>query len=215
MVKQNRFPAVFKNTMRLRRILNLAGAITAAAVASLSACATQMPVQVTRVDNHPYSTPLAALLAAANRYNPRSIAEDREFLGMILQIDGRYYYTVAEGIAGANSIAAEVPTAKNDTLVLALWHTHGGAGEHRQYFSPTDTKMANRLQLPFFLADYTGQLKVYRPNAPTLFPFQAKRLGLQERRGAAIGELVADGTGCMITVATSAAFVTVLADLRQ
>lgn len=130
-----------------------------------------------------------AAIAAADAYNPISIQEDREYMGTIYRSNNRFGYTVSRGSSRANSITIRI-SADNWDDVVALWHTHGNAAPHHRYFSQVDTETAERFQVPFYLADYTGYLKVFRPGQRTLSPFAARRLGLPAQRGYAVGEFV-------------------------
>ena len=144
-----------------------------------------------------------AVAAAADAFNPRSIAEDREFIGGIYRCaENRYRYSVTPGKRGsgkARIALRKIPGCK----VTALWHTHGNANSRHRYFSDTDTRVANALKMPFYLADYTGHLKVFTPGARTLTPFTARQYGLGTHPGYAIGERVKNAHGKPITVATT------------
>ncbi|NKB34047.1 MAG: DUF4329 domain-containing protein [Pseudomonadales bacterium] len=154
-----------------------------ALIASLSATAA---VNQSGAD---YFTVEEAVIAAADAYNPISIQEDREYMGTIFRSNNRYGYTVTRGSARANSISIRV-TAESWDDVVAFWHTHGNAAPNNRYFSRVDTETAERFDKPFYLADYTGFLKVFRPGQNTMTPFAARRLGLPGERGYATGEFV-------------------------
>jgi len=138
-----------------------------------------------------YASVEEAVIAAADAYNPISIQEDREYMGTIFRSNNRFGYTVSRGPSRANSISIRV-SAENWDDVVALWHTHGNAAPNHRYFSDVDTQTVERFQKPFYLADYTGFLKVFRPGQRTLSPFAARRLGLPAIRGYAVGEFVKD-----------------------
>jgi len=142
-----------------------------------------------------------AVKAAADIYNPLSIRTDREYMGSIYRRQGKYGYTVSVGERGANSMAIRVPREDWDNVV-ALWHTHGGSAPNHRYFSDIDTEVVQRFALPFYLADYTGFLKVYRPGDRTLLPLVARRLGLPAATGYARGELVRDRYNRSVRVRT-------------
>ena len=130
-----------------------------------------------------------AALVAAEIYNPVSIREDREFMGSILQLEGRYVFTVTAGARGEDVVSIRIPKRLWPSVV-AFWHTHGSAAPHHRYFSDVDTALVNESGLPFYLADHTGDLKIYRPGDATLSPFEAVRLGLPLQYGFALGSLV-------------------------
>lgn len=141
-----------------------------------------------------YNSELEAVIAAANTYNPLSVKEDREYFGIIFREREKFYFTVSKANRRSNSFQFKI-SAEQFTKATALWHTHGGIYSSHRYFSDTDTDSADRLKLPFYLADYTGYLKVFRPGDPTLSAFVARRLGLPRHNGYAIGSQVLDKFG--------------------
>lgn len=137
-----------------------------------------------------YASINEAARVAAEIYNPVSIREDREFMGSILQRDGRYVFTVTAGAQGEDTVSIRIPKQLWPSVV-AFWHTHGSAAPHHRFFSDVDTTLVNESGLPFYLADHTGELKIFRPGDATLSPFEAMRLGLPLQYGFALGSLVA------------------------
>lgn len=148
-----------------------------------------------------FRSELEAAVAAARQYNPRSIREDREFLGAILSDGDRYTFTVDAGRPRQDRITVriEVPAG---TEVVAFWHTHGARRHSNRYFSAVDTALVENLQKRFYLADFTGTLKVMAPGAPTLSRVRARRLGLPARSGYARGDVITDRGGQPIRIAT-------------
>ncbi len=136
-----------------------------------------------------YDSELHAVVAAASKYNSISITEDREYIGGIFKKANKYYYSVMAGKHGEDRITTTLRFPKNTQLV-ALWHTHGAAGETREYFSDIDTAMAEHLNKPFYLADHTYQLKVFRPGAKVMSAVIARHHGLHAVDGYAKGELI-------------------------
>lgn len=138
-----------------------------------------------------FPSEIAAVRAAANTYNPLSITEDREYMGAILKRGSDYGYTVTGGGRSSDRIRVKID-GESWRQTIGLWHTHGSYRPSHRYFSRTDTRTATSLNLPFYLADYTGYLKVYMPGDTTLSPFAARRLGLSFEAGFAIGRYVHD-----------------------
>lgn len=138
-----------------------------------------------------YATELEAVRAASNRYNPLSIRDDQEYMGAIVKTGDGYCFTVDQGKKYSNRISISIPVEQWDNVV-AFWHTHGSDWSQHRYFSDVDTRTAEKFGLPFYMADYTGFLKVYRPGDKLLRKETAQRLGLPPRRGYAIGEFVKD-----------------------
>lgn len=148
-----------------------------------------------------FDSELAAVVTAARQYNPRSIREDREFMGAILRRGERYTFTVGAGQAGRDRITVRVSVPAGSELV-AFWHTHGAANHSNRYFSAVDTALAHAWQKRFYLADFTGLLKVFAPGARTLSRHRAQRLGLPSQDGYARGDVVSDEAGRPVKIAT-------------
>ncbi|MCG8669492.1 MAG: DUF4329 domain-containing protein, partial [Pseudomonadales bacterium] len=151
-----------------------------------------------------------AAAAAADRFNPYSIREDREYMGAILRhkhpASGKeepaFTYTAAAGHAHHDRITIKVKLP-GDYEIVAFWHTHGAEHWSRKYFSDTDTRLAKHWGVPFYLADFSGLLRVYKPDSRILSLNQARRLGLGSRRGFAKGQVVTHPqTGKAIKVST-------------
>lgn len=147
-----------------------------------------------------FDTELEAVIAATDLYNPLSIKEDREYMGAILKCQDKYYYSAAPGEKGKDLIHVELSVPSRCDL-KAFWHTHGAEHYSRQYFSKVDTVLANKWQKPFYLADYTGILKVYEPGDKTLRRSEAKRLRLGNNAGFAKGQAVKSPEGTIVKVA--------------
>ncbi|MGI9286776.1 MAG: DUF4329 domain-containing protein, partial [Pseudomonadales bacterium] len=132
-----------------------------------------MRAQVTALTRATFSSPLAAVMAAENEYNPLSIAQDREFIGAILQHNGLFRYTVGQGLSGEDTVTVRVAVPRGAEIV-AFWHTHGAAGHGRRYFSREDTALVNSWNKPFYMADYSGTLRVFNPGDPTMTATKAR-----------------------------------------
>ena len=166
------------------------------------------PAKVVNADNSiqtavgpAFPSELAAIKAAADIYNPVSIREDREFIGVILQFGKKYYFTVSAGEAGSDTASIRVSKQSWD-YVVSFWHTHGRAAHHHAYFSEVDTALVNEQGKPFYLADHTGILKVYQPGGRKLRRNIAASLGLPRRNGFAVGQTVRDTENRVLKVKT-------------
>lgn len=140
------------------------------------------------------SDELSAVQAAVARFNPHSIREDREYIGSVIRKNQEYYFMVAGGQPGQDAVSARLVVPAGYELV-ALWHTHGGPGLHRDLFSPEDVALVERTGLPFYMADASGTLRVLNPGAKTLNMSQARREGLPRGLTFAAGERVAGEAG--------------------
>jgi hypothetical protein len=140
-----------------------------------------------------FESELQAVQHASNLYNPASVREDREYMGVIFRHSAHvgflFGYTVGAGEAGHDtvSVRARIPPGSE---IVAFWHTHGAGHWTRQYFSPTDTRLARDWGVPFYMAAADGQLRVYRPGRRTLSKRQAMMLGLGPMQGSSRGELI-------------------------
>ena len=143
----------------------------------------------------------SAVKAAADIYNPISIREDREYMGVIYKVGTNYYFSVYAAQPGSDSFRFSLPLDSWD-MVVALWHTHGARKVHHQYFSDTDTSMVNRYGKPFYLADHTGVLKVYEKGGSTMRKYAALKLGLPAKRGYARGKKVRDPMNRLVRIKT-------------
>lgn len=146
-----------------------------------------------------FQTEVDAVVAAATRYNPQSIREDREYLGAILHDGECYTYTVGAGKPGRDRVTVRIVIPAGNEVV-AFWHTHGARRDSNRYFSDVDTQLVESSRKRFYLADHTGALKVLVPGAPTLSRYRARGLGLPARPGYSRGELVSDARGMPIRV---------------
>ena len=148
-----------------------------------------------------YTSELEAVKAATDLYNPLSIRQDREYMGTIYRSGHYFGYTVFANARGADRFSFTVP-AQQRRAVVAFWHTHGRASPLHQYFSQVDTRLVKQLGKPLYLADFTGVLKVFRPESPVLSKFVAPRYGLPRIGGYALGEVVQDTQANPVTIAT-------------
>jgi hypothetical protein len=135
-----------------------------------------------------------------DRWFSTETAADREFMGAILLLDGCFTYTVSAGRRGVDRIVARVRVPRGAEIV-AFWHTHGNEARRNRYFSSVDTRLVQEWKVPFYLADYTGTLKVLRPGAPLLTAFEARLAGLPPRPGMAAGSVVRSARGMPVEVA--------------
>lgn len=143
-----------------------------------------------------------AVVAATDTHNPDSVARDVEYMGAILKHQGPsadFGYTVTAGRAGRDEIRARILVPAGYEIV-AFWHTHGGREQSRKYFSGVDIRLVDRWQLPLYLADYTGQLKVLEPGARRLSLLAARRSGLTGFGYYARGRLVRDSAGDVLEI---------------
>jgi hypothetical protein len=140
-----------------------------------------------------FHSELAAVEEAVSIYNPTSVARDIEFMGGIYlqEINGQlvYGYTVGAGEAGHDQVSVSIRLPQYSRLV-AFWHTHGAEHWTRRYFSEVDTRLANEWDVPFYLMNAEGELRVYRPGDRVMGSLQARRMGLSERGGVAEGRLL-------------------------
>lgn len=136
-----------------------------------------------------YASELETVASAVERFNPHSIASDREYMGVVVRQLGAYRYLVARGKPGEDTVTVHLPIPKG-AEVVAYWHTHGSAGPHRHLFSAADTRLVKLSGKPFYMADASGDIRIYRPGDPTLSVSAKRRMGLRFEGRVAAGELV-------------------------
>lgn len=148
-----------------------------------------------------FPTVVAAVTAAANRYNPISIREDREFMGTVYRVGDEYGYTLSSGRNGSGASEIHLRRAALGDVV-AFWHTHGRKHPAHAFFSHSDTEVVNELGLPMYLADHTGVLKVYAPGGRMASRFTAVSAGAAGNAKLASGKRVYDHKDQLVRVKT-------------
>ena len=150
-----------------------------------------------------YRTAEVAVFAAVNRYNPDSVEKNLEHVGGIVRCGANsYFYTHGNGKPGG-SVHFSILFPKRCKLD-SLWHTHGGNFEDRRFFSRTDTRTANTVSKPMYMADYRGDLHIFQPGD--------RRFGLGKRthgsiatllKGSAKGTLIRNNDGVPVKITTN------------
>jgi len=155
-----------------------------------AALGTKEPVWLS---NTAFATLDEAVKEASNRFNPYSVREDREYIGIVLEYENpdnkHFLYTVSRGQAHQNTVPFRL-VVPNGYRLAAFWHTHGSAHWSREYFSATDTSLAQRWNVPIYLANHTGALQIFRPDSRTFSRQWAKSRGLGRAAGIARGKQV-------------------------
>ncbi len=170
---------------------------------SLAALVKTRIIQDAEVPDAGYTSEKMAVIATVNRYNPDSIKNNREHVGGILQCKNKgFFYTHGFGESGQVPVQFSILLPSGCKLV-SLWHTHGGNSVDKSYFSPNDTRTANKVAKPFYMADYKGSLRIFRPGDKRIpgnkrFRFSATNIP----RGTAVGSLV-QVNGAPVQIATS------------
>jgi len=142
------------------------------------------------ISNITYSSHIEAAAAASNRFNPLSIQEDREYVGIVLKSQGDtpyFTYTISQGSAGANAVPLRIAVPQGFELA-AFWHTHGAEHWSRVYFSNADTALAQKWGVPIYLANHVGSLQVFNPDSRTRSTAWAQRKGFGRIAGIAAGD---------------------------
>lgn len=139
-----------------------------------------------------------AVLTMSRCFLRSSIREDREFIGAVLRTDGGYSYFVQRGEQGRGSAQLRLPRRRGQQLV-AFWHTHGAPGPARHLFSATDTRLVARTNVPLYLTDPAGAIRVYRPGDDRDGTLRAARSALRVPQDTATGSLVASRLGWRVS----------------
>ena len=148
-----------------------------------------------------YETPVLAVVAASNRYNPDSVKKNTEHVGGIVRCEnGGYFYTHGKGKRGRAPVHFSVLVRKGCTLD-SFWHTHGGSFENRRFFSPSDTHTANRTDKPMYMADYKGSLRVFHPGDVLMCAKRIRGSLASFPKGSAAGTLIRKFDGEPVRIA--------------
>ena len=194
-----------KDTLSLLAMLIGMGATLIVQPASTNTQRQSTPV-IQQSDFHPtsFTSELEAVIAATSLYNPRSIQEDREYIGGIFKDSKqrRFYFSAIGGVIGKNRIKATLQYPGHLKLV-SLWHTHGAGKGGFLFFSRQDRKLVMTLNRPLYLADSSGYLKKLSPGDPTLSRSQSYKLGLGYKEGYAKGIKVKDAKNAFIRIPTA------------
>ena len=150
----------------------------------LTACATQSPQSLPEGMH-------SAVIEVVNQYNPVSVREDTEYMGMVVKNGDEYTITVTKGVRGAGNVTILLD-APDEGEIVALWHTHGGEGFSRKYYSAVDSAVVTKYQVPFYMADHRGVLQVLLPGHKVMNALQAEREGLGRIFGYAEGKFVSN-----------------------
>ncbi|MFK8020993.1 MAG: DUF4329 domain-containing protein [Pseudomonadales bacterium] len=136
-----------------------------------------------------FDSEIGSVSAAMSRFNPHSIESNREYIGAIVEIQGKFRYLVARGLPNQDKVSVHLPVPKNAEIV-AFWHTHGAAGPHRHLFSAVDTRLVRSSGKPFYMADAKGDVRVYKPDGAMLSVGEKRRMGIKSTARIARGEYI-------------------------
>ena len=109
-----------------------------------------------------FTSEVNAVISASNLFNPASIDQDREYIGAVLERNGKYFYTVGAGDRAQDAVEIRLRIPASYTII-SFWHTHGAPAYKRVFFSETDRRLVEIYKKPLYLADFTGNLKVLFP----------------------------------------------------
>jgi len=151
----------------------------------------------TKMADESFPNEVAAVREMSRRFLETSIAEDVEFFGAVLRdSDGDYRATYGQGCRGVDQIRFSVLLTQG-TKLCAFWHTHGRHGLARNLFSADDAASVLSHQLPFYLIDPAGLIRVLDPDSATpsngITRVQGSHLRLSSR--AYPGHIVSVGSG--------------------
>ncbi len=141
-------------------------------------------VPTTAADGQRFGSVTDTLEAMASMYLARSQRADREYVGGVLHDGaGRYWATVGAGCPGQDTVTFAVNVPVGDRLV-GFWHTHGAAGQFREFFSPDDVALVRGTGAAFYLITARGELRVLRPED---LPAEGSRMRTRRLDGAPPG----------------------------
>jgi len=104
----------------------------------------------TPIDTLPFDTLDQAAVAAEQACEKISFDSGYEFGGVLLERDGKYYYTIATTSKLPDHF--EIRAAFPSTYKLAgLYHSHPGTDADSRWFSPEDVRVAGVLRVPSYI----------------------------------------------------------------
>jgi RHS repeat-associated protein len=117
-----------------------------------------------------------AAIAALKRINRRSRRENAEYAGRICERNGRFGYTRANRLPGAQAIDSSDPDASpcpTGWTTVASYHTHGAYS--RDYYNERfsfnyDIRDAHRENMPAYVATPRRRMMVYDPAIGIAYP---------------------------------------------
>ncbi len=170
------------------RYPHLSGLLLGSLLTTLPLAATQAQTTDNRYCDQ-FDSVQAAIVAAGNYYNPLSISEDRQYIGTVLQhtTDNHYIFTAVAGKPGQDKVSSAL-TIPEGYRLAAFWQTRGDQHWGQQYFSREQTHLARQWQLPYYMTNASGYLKVYAPDDPLMSSIQVRRRGLGMLGGVAEGQ---------------------------
>ncbi len=120
----------------------------------------EAPIQTKMFGTMEYDSKLEAMIALGQKFLARSIKEDVEHMGAILETPAGTY-RVSHGKSKTAQNRFHFTVLRPESLkVVAYWHTHGAPGALRDKFSVTDAQTVIKTGLPFYLITPKGELKV-------------------------------------------------------
>jgi len=129
-----------------------------------------------------FGTPDETAMVAINGINPKSIALNREFAGLVVQNpDGSYSYTGPYMGTVDQSWPGSPPPR---TVVVADWHTHGAYDPNyeSEVFSPDDMQGNTDLGYPGYLGTPSGAILKFIPPPQGSNPINGTIITLQPPR---------------------------------
>ena len=114
--------------------------------------------------NKTFTSIESAVFDLSHCYLESSLREDREYMAAILNEADIYSVIVQQGTRSRDHVSLKF-NRRVSQLFVAMWHTHGAPGLARDLFSVADTTLVNKIQIPFYLTDPTGQIRRYDPGA--------------------------------------------------
>ena len=176
-----------KNTLKQNvRNATIAGLV---ALGSLNGCTDHVLIRNYEANRQGFGTEVDAVTEASNKYNPLSIKENAEYFGAVYKCGNTFDYTVDKVSSMQDKWTMRVKLPKNCPLT-SVWHTHGDKTYNHKFFGPGDISTAINRNIPVYLADYTGELKVFKKGDKVIY-------------NGTLGERVKDRKGNFIKVRTS------------
>ena len=146
---------------RVRRVQMLLATLLLSSSLVAEACRDSVRTQMAEES---FPNEIAAVREMSKRFLETSVHNDVEFFGAVVQEQpGNYRATFGQGCRGVDQINFSV-SLRAGTKLSAFWHTHGRRGLARNLFSGEDAATVLDYQLPFYLIDAGGLIRVLDPD---------------------------------------------------
>lgn len=131
-----------------------------------------------------------AVRALSHCYLRRSVRANREYAAGLISDGDAIVAVVSRGRYRRDQVQLKLKLRPGQSLV-ALWHVHGANGPERALFSPSDSGLVTRFQIPVYLTDPTGFIRRLDPyNIGQSKPQYNRATALRPPPGSFTGDII-------------------------